>query len=429
MGDVAAKLHAIEAHRRQQRVGGLARARHRRAERRRAQYPAAAGQHGTVEFARAGVENLPRQCAGGLQPFDRHAGLGLVRVATGGEHHADGRARIPVALRVSQTAVKRRLDEVDEIGAQPHQHRLRFGIAETAIELEYVRRAVVGDHQAGVEKAAIARTGRRQGPDRRQHHLAHRPLVDRGGDDRRGRVRAHAARVRTEVAVAQALVILGGGERQHGLAVDQRDEACFLALQETLDDDLAAGAAELAVEHRPHGSFGLLVRLGDDDALAGGEAVGLDDERHALRPDPAGVEGGGGEDPIGRRRDAVAGHEVLGIGFRALEARGRGGRAEAGEARGAERIDHAVDQRPLGSDNGQVDALGAGVAQQAVDVVGGDRYVADPRFAGGAGIAWRDVHGRDAWRPGDFPGEGVFTAAAADDQYAHAQCRKWRRPV
>ena len=50
------------------------------------------------------------------------------------------------------------------------------------------------------------------------------------------------------VAVEGALVVLRGGERQSGLAVDQREEARFLAVEELLDDDLRAGGAERAAE-------------------------------------------------------------------------------------------------------------------------------------------------------------------------------------
>ena len=44
------------------------------------------------------------------------------------------------------------------------------------------------------------------------------------------RVGAHAAGVGTGVAVADALVVLGGGERERGLAVDEGEEARLLAV-------------------------------------------------------------------------------------------------------------------------------------------------------------------------------------------------------
>ena len=75
------------------------------------------------------------------------------------------------------------------------------------------------------------------------------------------------------------LVILRRGERQDVLAIRHHDEARFLALQEFLDDDLAAGIAELAAEHRLRGRDGFVGGVDDDHAFAGGEPARLDDER------------------------------------------------------------------------------------------------------------------------------------------------------
>ena len=43
-------------------------------------------------------------------------------------------------------------------------------------------------------------------------------------------------------------MVLRGGKRERGLAVDQREEARFLAVEELLDHDLGAGGAERAAE-------------------------------------------------------------------------------------------------------------------------------------------------------------------------------------
>ena len=141
---------------------------------------------------------------------------------------------------------------------------------------------------------------------RRPDHLAHDPLVQRRRDDRRRRVGAHAAGVRALVAVAKALVVLRGRERQHVAAVGHDDEARFLALEELLDDDHAARLAEGAREHVLGRADRLRGARGDDHALAGGEPVGLDDDRRALCADRRRVEGLARERGIARRRDAVA---------------------------------------------------------------------------------------------------------------------------
>ncbi len=78
-------------------------------------------------------------------------------------------------------------------------------------------------------------------------------------------------------------MILRGGERDGGLAVAQREEGGFLAVEEFLDHDLAAGFAETAGEHHVDGVFGFGEVLRHDHAFAGGKAVGLDHDRRAVR--------------------------------------------------------------------------------------------------------------------------------------------------
>ena len=80
-------------------------------------------------------------------------------------------------------------------------------------------------------------------------------------------------------------------QRQHGASVDQSEEAHLLALEELLDDDLAAGGAETAAEDVGDRGVGLVVRAGDDHALARGQPIGLDDDGAArARPRRRGPE-------------------------------------------------------------------------------------------------------------------------------------------
>ncbi len=150
-----------------------------------------------------------------------------------------------------------------------------------------------------------------------------------GGDHRGRRVGAHAAGVGAAVAIADALVILAGGHRQHVLAVDHDDEAGFLTVQELFDHDAGTGIAEgIAGEHVAHGVFGFGQGHGDDHALAGGQAVGLDHDRRTLLTQ------------IGQRRlhlgevlvigggNRMTGQEVLGERLGAFQLGGRGGRTE-----------------------------------------------------------------------------------------------------
>jgi hypothetical protein len=79
----------------------------------------------------------------------------------------------------------------------------------------------------------------------------------------------------------------------------------------------------------------------------------------AVRVDVGVRRGGVGEGLVARGRDAVALHEVLGEGLRALELRRGLRRAEDAQAARAEHVDHAGGQRRLGADDGQRDLLAA----------------------------------------------------------------------
>ena len=163
-----------------------------------------------------------------------------------------------------------------------------------------------------------------------------------------------------------ALVVLGRGQRQRMLPVDQGEEAQLLAFEEFLDDDFGSGGAEDLVGHHGVDRFaGLLERLGDDHALAGGEPVGLDHDRQA----PLGDIGLGrarvGEAAIGRGRDGIAPGEVLHEAFGALQ-RGAGGIGpESGNAGRFQPVHQAQHQGRLGSDDDELDPLGSWRRRQA----------------------------------------------------------------
>src|ERR1044072_1739441 len=90
-----------------------------------------------------------------------------------------GVAPIPVRLSTRPPAVTsappraagqaaglaRRQAELDQVGAQPRQYRLRLRVAEAGVELEHLR-PLGTDHQAGVEDAAGGGPagGARRGP-------------------------------------------------------------------------------------------------------------------------------------------------------------------------------------------------------------------------------------------------------------------------
>ena len=107
-------------------------------------------------------------------------------------------------------------------------------------------------------------------------------------------------------------MVLRRGERQRRRAVDQSEEARFLAAQELLDHQFGAGIPERATEAGVDRGLSLSPRLGDGHALACGEPVSLDHDGKRL---PRQVSLGGrriGEAGIGRSWNAGPRAEILG---------------------------------------------------------------------------------------------------------------------
>jgi hypothetical protein len=215
-------------------------------------------------------------------------------------------------------------------------------------------------------------------------------------------------------------VILRSRQRQDVPAVRHHDETGFLALQELLDHDAMAGFAEgVPRQHVQHGGFGFGGGPRHDHALARRQSVRLDDDRRTLLADEVDGRGDLAELAITGRGDAVAGHEILGEGLRPFQLRGSGPRPEALQAGLGETVDDAVHQWILRPGNGQLDALLAGEADQAVEIIGGQGDVLAAALHGGAGISRRDEHLLDLRGLCRRPRQGVLAAAASYDQYLH----------
>ena len=85
--------------------------------------------------------------------------------------------------------------------------------------------------------------------------------------------------------------------------------------------------------------------------------------------------------------------------------------------RGREEIDDAAIERQLGTDDGEVDALALGKREHGFDIGGVDGDAG--RDVAHAGIARRADHRFDGRLRGQFPGQRVLAAAAADDHEPH----------
>lgn len=186
-------------------------------------------------------------------------------------------------------------------------------------------------------------------------------------------------------------------------------------MQEGFDDDFFAGVAKAALAHdAAHGVFGFGGGLADDDAFAGGQSRGFDDEGVGVgfEVGERGVDVG--EALVSGGFDAVFLHEGFGVAFAAFEGGGALVGAEDGESFFFKEIDDAVNEGLFGPDDGEVDVVAARKFAEAADV--GERQVFNALKFGGAAVAGGDVDAADAGVLGEFPGDGVFAAAAADDE-------------
>jgi hypothetical protein len=200
-----------------------------------------------------------------------------------------------------------------------------------------------------------------------------------------GRVGAHAAGVRSLIAVEDALVVLRRRHRHGPLAVAQREQGELLALEVLLDEHARVAEAPFH-EHCLERGTGLVPAGRDDDALARGQPVGLEDDRVSVdRGQPVlhvAHEGGGrGGHPGGL-------HDLLGERLGSLEARGGGRRAEGRHPRLAQCVDEPGHERRLRPHDDEVDGLVARRRHQPVDVLRAD--LEEPFGVGGdPGVAGR----------------------------------------
>ena len=283
---------------------------------------------------------------------DRSVGIALAREHDGhGDRLGEGRARVVLqraGCRGQQqlaTAGRRSRGSTTCVSGSPKRALNSMTLTPCAVRM-----------RPGVEQSDERRALGIQLPDDRLGDLA-RDVVDERvlvaeevGQPGQRRVRAHAAGVGAGVAVAEALVVLRGAERQHVVAVAQEEQRHLGAGEELLDQHRAGGQEGCRVRER-RGAV-----VGDDDALARGEPVGLHDVRRAEV-----IERGLDLAESRRARErAAAGHargihDPLRERLRSLELRGCPARAEDRDAALAQRVGDARDQRRLGADDDEID--------------------------------------------------------------------------
>ena len=206
-------------------------------------------------------------------------------------------------------------------------------------------------------------------------------------------------------------MVLREGERSHGRAVGEGDERVLRTGESLLDDHVAIGArvGDGGVEGR--------TILGQGHALASCEAGFLHDDRPAEGACPCAGALGVGRAERGGARAGDAKPLCLGTGERlgTFEARPRlRGAEHAASGHGGEGVGQPSGEGRLRSDDDEVDAGDADVIDEGRNVGGVDGDSRPWR----AGVPRGDVKQGGSWRRGDGARNGVFTAAAANNQDA-----------
>ena len=314
--------------------------------------------------------------------FSDHRGVG---VAGGGGDDGAGGAVGDVEGDVGEAALGRGEGEGGEVRAEQRQDRLGLRVAEADVVLDEAG-AVGGEHQPGVEHADVRRAGAGEVVEDRLDERRHQ-LVGRVRNRRRG-VGAHPAGVRPGVALADALVVLGQGQRPGDPAVAQGEQRALRAVHPLLEDERPGGG--------PDRGERLARRFRDRDPLARGEPVQLDDDGAAelVGPLDRGVMVARLEAGEAWSRDAERIGQLAGEPLGRLQPGQRRGRAEARDALLRAAVGDAGHERRLRPRDDEVGPLVVGVR----DVGDQTHVVAVPPAR---------------------PGDRVLPPARADDDDAH----------
>ncbi len=243
------------------------------------------------------------------QTIDREACLIGPRIPTGGENHPDARPGRPRRFDLSERATRGRLEQGDQVAVQPGQDDLRLGVPESGIELEYLD-ARRPNHQAGVETAAIGRAVLAQRLDHRGEHLGDCASDLTLSKEADGRVTAHAAGIRSFIAVKRSLVVAGWRQRERAIPIDQRHHGNLAAVDLLLEDDAVSRGTHRLAQHQRVDAFERLLGIAwNQRAFSLGEPIGFNHECPALAAHEILGAGRVVEDLIGGSGHAGARHQ------------------------------------------------------------------------------------------------------------------------
>src|ERR1700730_79040 len=154
VADIAAILHTVEVYATHRGVHGALRLSQGFAQRGDAENASTRSHDALTVLGGGGVENLA-VVASGFEPRNRGALAWRIRIPRRRQHYAQPGAAIPAGADSIERALARVLQEVDQIGLEPHHDRLRLGVPQPAVELERAWIAFVVDHHPGVEKSTV----------------------------------------------------------------------------------------------------------------------------------------------------------------------------------------------------------------------------------------------------------------------------------
>ena len=360
----------------------------------------------------------PGNLLGLAEATNNRAFPGRCRITFRRHHHDKRRLTTPRQFRVGKPAVGTRDQGLEKVRLQAHHQYLTFRIAKADIVFDQLR-PLTCYHESGKQDAPERAPFRGHAFDRRPDDFLHDSPGQSGIGHWCRAVGPHATGIRAFITFVYGLVVLGRGQRHSVFAIDEGEETQLFPLEEFFDYDLGARRfTERAFGHDViYGGKCLVFIATDDDPFAGGEAIRLDDDRCADEVYVILGRIGFVKPAVRRRRNAVAGAEVLGEAFRPFEAGGLGIRAECLDTLRIQTVNKAGYERKLRSDNNKIDPLGPGKGDQTINVFHsnidafGNRR--DARVSGGR------IDTPTQRRSGNCQTECMFAPTRPDNQYFH----------
>ena len=214
-------------------------------------------------------------------------------------------------------------------------------------------------------------------------------------------------------------VILSRSERDDRLAIGDGDDADLRPVESLFNKKLVSRFAELLIFADACNSLdGFGASLANEDTFARRQSIGLDDDRHVLAIlEKSERTLGVAKDVVVGRRHVRLAQQVFAKDLASFQLGGRLGRAKNAELFGLKRVNDPFDQRQFGTYNREANLVLLGELNQPGKV--GRRDVDILGIQGRAGVTWGDENPLHARALPDFPRQGVFASAAADNQDVH----------